>query len=183
MASRSLQTVPISKKIERLGLDYLPLRPQMDHKESATWFEYGLQSHVKEYRYLLRDLLFPHLAWNFHQLESVAPDHNLLLNSPLAFPLPIVAEKLGKPWVSLMHVPMGYPVEYTRHRIIGRTSSRGFSVAAALASSVRAGCAVLWGKDSAGMDRAALQGTPAITAPPRPERPASCTPGPAFPRI
>lgn len=114
------------QKIERLGLDYLPLRPQMDHKESATWFEYGLQSHVKEYRYVLRDLLFSHLAWNFHQLESVAPDHDLLLNSPLAFPLPLAAEKLGKPWVSLMHTPMGYTVEYTRHRIIGRTSSRNF---------------------------------------------------------
>ena len=114
------------QKIEDLGLDYLPLRPYMDHRESVAWFEYGLQSHLKEYRYLLRDLLFPHLAWNFHQLESVAPDHDLLLNSPLSFSLPLVAEKLGKPWVSLMHVPMGYLVEYARNRIIGRTSSRDF---------------------------------------------------------
>ena len=114
------------RKIEHLCLEYLPLRPAMDHNESATWFEYGLRSHVKEYRYLLRDTVFPHVAWNFHQLEKVAPDHDVLLCSPLVFSLPLVAKKLEKPWASSMIMPMAYSAEYTRHRIIGRTSKRDF---------------------------------------------------------
>ncbi len=114
------------RRIARLGLDYLPLRPALDDKEGARWFEYGLQSHVKEYRHLFRDLIFPHVAWNFHQLEKVAPAHDVLLSYPAVFSVPLVAKKLGKPWASFMLMPMGYPAEYSRHRTIGRTSSWDF---------------------------------------------------------
>ena len=114
------------EKIERLGLDYLRLRPALDQNQLQTWVEHTIQSSIAGNRYLVRDLVLPHVEWNYHQLEKAAPEHDVLLCHPLAFSVPLVAKKLGKPWVSFVISPLAYRGEYGRRRIIGRGSSRDF---------------------------------------------------------
>ena len=114
------------KKIERLGLDYLRLRPALDQNQLQTWVEYTIQSSIAGNKYLVRDLVLPHVEWNYHQLEKVVPEYDVLLCHPLAFSVPLVAKKLGKPWVSFVISPLVYRGEYGRRRIIGRGSSRDF---------------------------------------------------------
>lgn len=114
------------EKIERLGLDYLRLRPALDQNQLQTWVEYTIQSSIAGNRYLVRDLVLPHVEWNYHQLKKVVPEYDVLLCHPLAFSVPLVAKKLGKPWVSFVISPLAYRGEYGRRRIIGRGSARDF---------------------------------------------------------
>ena len=114
------------KKIELLGLDYLCLRPSMDQNQLQTWMKYAIQSSIAGNRYMVRDLVIPHVEWNYHQLEKVVPDYDVLLCHTLAYPVPLIAKKLGKPWVSFVISPLAYRGEYGRRRIIGRGSSRDF---------------------------------------------------------
>ncbi len=114
------------EKIERLGLDYLRQRPALDQNQLQTWVEYAIQSDIAGNKYLLRDLVLPHVEWNYHQLEKVVPEYDVLLCHPLAFSVPLVAKKLGKPWVSFAISPLAYRGEYKRSWIIGQRSSRDF---------------------------------------------------------
>ena len=114
------------EKIERLGLDYLRLRPSLNQNQLQTWMRHAIQSTIGGNRYILRDLVLPHVEWNYHQLEKVVPEYDMLLCHTLAFSVPLVAKKLGKPWVSFVISPLVYRVEYERRRIIGRESSRDF---------------------------------------------------------
>ena len=114
------------EKIERLGLDYLPLRPSLDQNQLQTWMRNAIRSSIEGNRYMVRDLVLPHVEWNYHQLEKAAPDYDVLLCHTLAYSVPLVAKKLGKPWVSFVISPLVYQAEYGRRRIIGRGSSRDF---------------------------------------------------------
>ena len=114
------------EKTERLGLDYLPLRPAMDQDQLQTWMGHAIQSSIEGNRYMVRELVLPHVEWNYHQLEKTAPDYDVLLCHTLAYSVPLVAKKLGKPWVSFVISPLVYHAEYGRRRIIGRGASRDF---------------------------------------------------------
>ena len=113
-------------KIERLGLDYLSLRPSMDQNQLQTWMSYAIESSITGNRFMVRDLVLPHVEWNYHQLEKVVPDYDVLLCHTLAYSVPLVAKKLGKPWVSFVISPLVYHAEYGRRRIVGRGASRDF---------------------------------------------------------
>ena len=114
------------EKIERLGLDFLRMRPALDQSQLQTWVEYTIQSSIAGNKYLVRDLVLPHVEWNYHQLENVVSEYDVLLCHPLAFSVPLVAKKSGKPWVSFVISPLAYRGEYGRRRIIGRGSPRDF---------------------------------------------------------
>ena len=101
----------------------------MDQNQLQTWMKYAIQSSIAGNRYMVRDLVLPHVEWNYHQLEKVVPDYDVLLCHTLAYSVPLVAKKLGKPWVSFVISPLVYQAEYGRRRIIGRGSSRDFFVA------------------------------------------------------
>lgn len=114
------------EKIERLELDYFRLRPSLNQNQLQTWMRNAIQSSIEGNRYIVRDLVLPHVEWNYHQLEKVVPDYDVLLCHTLAYSVPLVAKKLGKPWVSFVISPLAYRAEYGRRRIIGRGSSRDF---------------------------------------------------------
>src|SRR5215471_2924053 len=55
---------------------------------------------------LVRELFMPHLRETYEDLESVAADADLLVNHPLVFVGPLLAEKRGLPWVSTVLAPL-----------------------------------------------------------------------------
>ena len=114
------------EKIERLGLDYLRLRPSLNRDQLQTWMRYAIQSSIAGNRYLVRDLVLPQVEWNYRQLEKVVPDYDVSLCHTLAYSVPLVAQKLGKPWVSFVISPLVFQAEYGRRRIIGRGASRDY---------------------------------------------------------
>ena len=95
------------KKIERLGLDYLCLRPSMDQNQLQTWMKYAIQSSIAGNRYMVRDLVLPHVEWNYHQLEKVVPDYDVLLCHTLAYPVPLIAKKLGEALGIVRNIAVG----------------------------------------------------------------------------
>ena len=113
-------------KLGHLGLDYLRLRPSLNQSQLQTWMRSAIRSSIEGNRYMVRDLVLPHVEWNYHQLEGVVQDYDVLLCHTLAYSVPLVAKKSGKPWVSFVISPLAYRAEYGRRRIVGRGSSRDF---------------------------------------------------------
>ena len=83
---------------------YLCLRPAMDQYQLQTWMEYAIQSSIEGNRYMVRDLVLPHVEWNYHELEKAVPDYDVLLCHTLAYSVPLVAKKLGKALGVVCHI-------------------------------------------------------------------------------
>src|SRR5581483_2241748 len=94
------------KKIEGEGLGFAPVRPDLgqllldrDVVKRALDRKTGTE-------YLVRQLILPFLAEAYEDLAAAAKDKDLLISHPVAYALPIVAEKLGLPWISIVLSPL-----------------------------------------------------------------------------
>ena len=64
------------EKIERLGLDYLRLRPSLNQNQLQTWMRHAIQSTIGGNRYILQIyMVLPHVEWNYHQLRDLVLPH------------------------------------------------------------------------------------------------------------
>jgi rhamnosyltransferase subunit B len=92
-------------KIEGEGLDFRPIRPDVtglisDSAEISKAFHPRTGS-----EYILRKVFLPHLKDSYEDLLPLAREADLLVSHPIAFATPIAAEKLGKPWISVILQP------------------------------------------------------------------------------
>jgi UDP:flavonoid glycosyltransferase YjiC (YdhE family) len=55
--------------------------------------------------YVIRAMMLPHLEQSYEDLRNIAPEADLLVGHPIAFATPIVAEELGKRWISVALQP------------------------------------------------------------------------------
>lgn len=55
-----------------------------------------------------RDIIFPHVAANYHSFLEVAQKSDLILSGILSYFAPLCAKKLQKPWASVMLSPMTF---------------------------------------------------------------------------
>jgi UDP:flavonoid glycosyltransferase YjiC (YdhE family) len=94
-------------KIEALGLNFHPVRPDVDvivnDRERMQRMMTGRLATVR----VVRELLLPVLRDSYHDILHVAEGADLLL-SHLPWATRLVAEKTGIPWVSTMITPMGF---------------------------------------------------------------------------
>ena len=106
--------------VEQEGFEFIDLLPAMDLEQGTRWFEYATESHVKEYKYLFRDLINPNADRNLKRLAGNA-DFDVLLCSAGSFFAPLLAEKLGKIWGLFTYQPVAFTSEFGRTLIVGRT--------------------------------------------------------------
>jgi rhamnosyltransferase subunit B len=92
-------------KVEGEGLHFHPVRPDIgtlmeDPQEIARAFHPRTGT-----EYVMRRMMLPCLEQSHEDLREIAPDADLLLGHPIAFATPIVAEELGKRWISVALQP------------------------------------------------------------------------------
>jgi len=92
-------------KIEGEGLNFHPVRPEISvlvHKpgEMAKAFHPRTGS-----EYVIRRMMLPSLEQSYEDLLGIAREADLMVGHPIAFATPIVAEMLGKRWVSVVLQP------------------------------------------------------------------------------
>jgi rhamnosyltransferase subunit B len=96
-------------KIEPLGLDFHPIRPDIDPTNSILVEMVYDVKHGTEHG--LRDFLFPSLRQTYEDLLEAAtqPERaDLLLLGELNYAGPIVAEVTGIPWASYVLAPLSF---------------------------------------------------------------------------
>ncbi len=92
-------------KVEGEGLHFHPVRPDIgaflqDPREIARAFHPRTGT-----EYVMRRMMLPYLEQSYDDLREIAGEADLLVGHPIAFATPIVAEELGKRWISVALQP------------------------------------------------------------------------------
>ncbi|HUI77316.1 MAG TPA: glycosyltransferase [Bryobacteraceae bacterium] len=95
------------RKIEGEGMVFAPMRPDVGELMSdpetlrrALDLKHGTE-------YVVRSLVLPFLEQTYNDLRSAAADADLLVSHPVTYALPLVAETLALPWISVVLGPLG----------------------------------------------------------------------------
>ena len=95
-----------SRQVEELGLAFHPMRPDWnptDPRLIATCED--LKSGLEV---LYRKMVLPELKGTYEDLLAVATKADVLIAGELVYAAPLVAEKLGLPWISLILSPFSF---------------------------------------------------------------------------
>ncbi len=94
------------RKIQAEGVGFHPVRPDLaslygdsDAARRALDWNSGTE-------YVMRQILMPHLEENYEDLLQVCRGKDLLVSHTLSVALPLVAEKLRLPWISIALQPL-----------------------------------------------------------------------------
>lgn len=89
--------------VERLGLAFAPVRPDMDKTDLAL-FARALDR-VKGAEVIIREMLMPAVRLSYEDLERAALGADLLLSHSLTYAAPVLAEKKNLIWLSVVLQP------------------------------------------------------------------------------
>jgi hypothetical protein len=94
------------KTIEREGLEFSPVGPDVDPNDQATVAR--IMDPRRGTEAILRDLLIPALRDSYEQLKAAARGADLLVSHPVTFAAPVLADKMSLPWVSTVLAPISF---------------------------------------------------------------------------
>jgi rhamnosyltransferase subunit B len=94
------------ERIEAADLGFHPLRPELDMQDKRIFTDLFDMRRGPER--LLRKYLYPSVRDMLTDLQPLLKDADFLVNSPLIFPGPILAEAMQLPWASVALQPMLY---------------------------------------------------------------------------
>ena len=93
-------------KVERLGLDFYPMRPNWD--PTAPDLIAQCDDLKRGPEILFRKVILPHLRDTYNDLLAAMHDVDLMVAGELVYAAPLVAEKLGLRWASLILSPCSF---------------------------------------------------------------------------
>jgi rhamnosyltransferase subunit B len=93
-------------RVEGDGLGFAPVRPDQDAFGDPTSWTARANDSRGGSEYVIRRLLLPHLANSCEDTLRAAAGADVLVSHPLTFCVPIVAEKLGLPWIGTVLQPV-----------------------------------------------------------------------------
>jgi UDP:flavonoid glycosyltransferase YjiC (YdhE family) len=93
-------------KVEELGLAFCAMRPHWQAYDEELIRR--CSDMKKSPEVLFRELILPELRGTYEDLLAVATDADLMIAGEIVYPVPLIAEKLGKPWVSAILSPSSF---------------------------------------------------------------------------
>ena len=93
-------------KVGGEGLGFHPVRPDLAELQKDPEFMTRVLHPRKGTEYIIRNLMMAWIEQSYQDLKDLAGDADLLVGHPIAFATPIVAEELGKPWISVVLQPV-----------------------------------------------------------------------------
>ncbi len=98
------------ERIEALGFEFRPLGPPVSPEDPALL--HTLMRTARGPEYLIRRLFLPHLPEIYRDLEAACVGAQLLVAGEVLFVAPLLAEKTGIPWVSVLLSPISFLSKY-----------------------------------------------------------------------
>jgi rhamnosyltransferase subunit B len=105
--------------VEAAGLAFAPLRPSIDALGERRAVTKRLLHPLRGPERLLRDYVFPSLDDSLADLKAAAHGVDLFVSHPLTYTVPIVAQILGRPWMSTVLAPYSVLSKQAPPRIPG----------------------------------------------------------------
>lgn len=93
-------------RVERLGFDFRPMRPDWDPTSADLIAQ--CDDLKKGPEILFRRVILPHLRHTYEDLSRAIEGADLMVAGELAYAAPLVAEKLGLRWASLILSPSSF---------------------------------------------------------------------------
>ncbi|MGA2729528.1 MAG: glycosyltransferase [Terracidiphilus sp.] len=106
------------RKVESLGLQFLPIGPNMDPTDGEMIRQ--CEDLKRGPEILFRKIVLPHLRDTYQDLLEAAAAADLMVAGELNYAAPLVSEKLGLRWVSAILSPASCATQAGAH--IGRCS-------------------------------------------------------------
>jgi rhamnosyltransferase subunit B len=98
--------------VAALDLDFHLVRPDMaDFGDPTLWMHKAMDL-KKGPRYVLQDLMLPHLRHSYDDLRPLIPTLDGLVSHPIAFAAPLLAEEFGLPWLGSVLQPICFGSAY-----------------------------------------------------------------------
>ncbi len=96
--------------IEAAGISFHPVRPDTSslNPEQAREIVRLSMDRVQGAKYIICELVLPHLKDSYEDLTQVVQGADLLITHPIVFAGPIIAEKTGIRWISSVLSPMSF---------------------------------------------------------------------------
>jgi len=108
-----LATCPLYRaKVEAEGLGFAPLRPDLPGPGQESTLATRVMDSRHGTRTVLQDWTMPALAETYADLEAACGGADLLLNHTIVFPGPLLAEKTGLPFLSVVLQPIVFFSEW-----------------------------------------------------------------------
>lgn len=98
------------ERVLREGLHFHPLRPRLDDTDDAVYQEVFHPTRGPEV--LMKKYVLPYVAETAEDLAMALKNADFLVNSPLVFAGPLLAEKMQLPWASVALQPLIYLSPY-----------------------------------------------------------------------
>jgi len=93
-------------KIEAQGLELRAVAPDLPDESDFAPLAKRVMDTRDGSRFLFQELLGPSIARQYHDLLAASEDADFLITHPAALAGPLVARKLGKPWLSSVLAPI-----------------------------------------------------------------------------
>ncbi|MBW3636794.1 MAG: glycosyltransferase [Armatimonadetes bacterium] len=93
-------------KIESLGLEFRPVRPDLPAEADFGPLAKRVMDLKDGPRFLFQDVLSPALRDSYADLLAASEDADVIITHPAALAGPLVAQKLGKKWLSSVLAPI-----------------------------------------------------------------------------
>ena len=90
------------------GVEFAPMRPSMAEFGDFRALTTKIFDVYRGPEYLIRRLIMPQVRLAYEDLRNAARGADLLISHPLAFALPLVAQKHGLPWVATILSPLSF---------------------------------------------------------------------------
>jgi UDP:flavonoid glycosyltransferase YjiC (YdhE family) len=95
------------QKIESLGIEFKPVRPELPQPETPEYREMmdGVVDPNTGAEYLFKQILVPAIRGMYQDLSRAIKGADLLVTHPIVLAGPLVAQKTGIPWISTVLSP------------------------------------------------------------------------------
>lgn len=101
------------QQVEAQGLEFYPVRPDSLPDFEGDWdFLSMMMFQKRAIEYVVCYMLMPHVRASYADLMAASAEADLLITHPLTFAGPLVAEKIGIPWVSCFLSPYSFLSAY-----------------------------------------------------------------------
>ncbi len=100
------------EKVEALGIDFFPLRPEFPAPEEKREIIDRLMHPTKGPERVIREWVIPNFRETYADIDVAAQGADLLVSHPLTFGTRVVAEHRGLPWASSLLAPVSFMSAY-----------------------------------------------------------------------
>ena len=93
------------EKVEAIGCEFIPLRPNIDEIDPDGDWAKKVNDSRRGAEFVARELIVPYIDENYETLMSATEDCDLIISHVLTFVSPMVADKRGIPWLTVILQP------------------------------------------------------------------------------